>query len=177
MEDAPRTVRGEAAVSSGPGGASLALPEPVGRLAPGSAVEGVARGFPFRAPVGADGRSLALSQGLARAVGVTGGGTVPVEITRIGDEPEARVPADLADALDSVPGALKTWSRVTPMARREWVRWVASAKQAQTRSRRIEGACDMLAKGKRRPCCFPGVNWVAKDQVAHHETWLPLPEP
>ncbi|MDQ3625637.1 MAG: YdeI/OmpD-associated family protein [Verrucomicrobiota bacterium] len=29
-----------------------------------------------------------------------------------------------------------------------------SAKQAETRTRRIEKACSMLVTGKRRPCCY-----------------------
>jgi hypothetical protein len=61
------------------------------------------------------------------------------------------------------------------MARRDWIRWVASAKQDETRARRIENGIDMLTHGKRRPCCFPGVNWVTKDHVSPDETWIPLP--
>src|SRR6202008_3646491 len=52
------------------------------------------------------------------------------------------------------PGARKVWSDTTPLARRDWIHWIVSAKQAETRARRIRTACDMLAKGKRRPCCF-----------------------
>lgn len=39
-------------------------------------------------------------------------------------------------------------------ARRDWIQWVVSAERAETRSKRIDSARDMLAKGKRRPCCF-----------------------
>jgi hypothetical protein len=46
------------------------------------------------------------------------------------------------------------WADITPIARRDWIQWITSAKQAQTRARRIGNACDMLAGGKRRVCCF-----------------------
>ena len=36
----------------------------------------------------------------------------------------------------------------------DFIHWIVSARQSETRARRITNACDMLAKGKRRPCCF-----------------------
>jgi hypothetical protein len=39
-------------------------------------------------------------------------------------------------------------------ARRDWIQWTTSAKQPETRTRRIKNACSMLAGGKRRVCCF-----------------------
>ena len=50
--------------------------------------------------------------------------------------------------------ARAAWSDITPVARRDWIHWMTSGKRAETRGIRIEKACDMLAKGKRRPCCF-----------------------
>ena len=52
------------------------------------------------------------------------------------------------------PGARDVWADITPAARRDWIHWIESAKQAETRERRVATAIDMLAKGKRRPCCF-----------------------
>jgi hypothetical protein len=37
---------------------------------------------------------------------------------------------------------------------RDWIHWITSGKRAETRVKRIQTACDMLAKGKRRACCF-----------------------
>jgi hypothetical protein len=39
---------------------------------------------------------------------------------------------------------------------------MTSAKQQATRDRRIATACDMLAKGKRRACCFDRSGMFAK---------------
>lgn len=64
------------------------------------------------------------------------------------------VPADLRKALASAPEAKAIWSDLTPIARMDFVSWIEAAKQAETRIRRVERTCDMLEKGKRRPCCF-----------------------
>jgi uncharacterized protein YdeI (YjbR/CyaY-like superfamily) len=68
--------------------------------------------------------------------------------------PEPTVPPDLRNALAATPGAKAAWSDLTPIARRDFLSWVAGAKQPETRRRRIERACDMLLTGKRRPCCY-----------------------
>jgi uncharacterized protein YdeI (YjbR/CyaY-like superfamily) len=69
-------------------------------------------------------------------------------------EPEAKVPADLRRALAAVPVAKGEWRELTPIARRDFISWIEQAKQEETRRRRIERACSMLAQGKRRPCCY-----------------------
>jgi uncharacterized protein YdeI (YjbR/CyaY-like superfamily) len=43
------------------------------------------------------------------------------------------------------------WRDLTPIARRDFISWIDSAKQPETRTRRIGKACAMLAAGKRRP--------------------------
>ena len=71
-----------------------------------------------------------------------------------GEESEPRVPTDLRKALAAAPMAKAQWSDLTPIARRDFISWIDSAKQPETRRRRIEKACSMLAAGKRRPCCY-----------------------
>ena len=61
---------------------------------------------------------------------------------------------DLRKALAAIPKAKAQWSDLTPVARRDFISWIESAKQLETRRRRIERACSMLAAGKRRPCCY-----------------------
>jgi hypothetical protein len=142
-------------------------------------VEGTINGFPCRAalePNGNASRWLRVNKALQDAAGADVGDTVAVEITRVGEEPELRAPRDLRKALEAAPPAQALWAQITPMARRDWILWIISAKQEETRRRRIENACDMLASGKRRPCCMPGINWRTKDSdVTSDETWLPLP--
>ena len=143
-------------------------------------VEGTINGFAFRTTLeqlanGNGSQALRLSKALQEAAGAEIGEMVTVEITRIGEEPECRVPIDLRKALDAAPSAQAVWTDITPMARRDWVLSIIAVKQEETRIRRIEMTRDMLASGKRRPCCFPGINWRRKDsEVTSDETWLPL---
>jgi uncharacterized protein YdeI (YjbR/CyaY-like superfamily) len=71
-----------------------------------------------------------------------------------GEESEPRLPTDLRNALAATPMAKAQWRELTQIARRDFISWIDSAKQPETRSRRIERACSMLAAGKRRPCCY-----------------------
>jgi uncharacterized protein YdeI (YjbR/CyaY-like superfamily) len=76
-----------------------------------------------------------------------------------GEESEPKVPTDLRKALGAEPKAKVQWSDLTPIARRDFISWIDSAKQQETRRRRIERACSMLAAGKRRPCCYSIVSF------------------
>ncbi len=142
-------------------------------------VEGVINWLPFRAALEPDGKGshcLKVNQTMRGAADADAGDTVTVEITRVGDEPEHRMPADLLKALAVDPRAQAAWADITPMARRDWVFSICTAKLPETRARRIEKACDMLAKGKRRLCCFPGIKWLMKDNAKSCGMWLPLPD-
>ncbi len=67
-----------------------------------------------------------------------------------------KIPADLQKALVANPKALLTWKDITPLARNEWICWVTSAKQSETRNRRIKVGLLKLNSGMRRPCCWAG---------------------
>jgi hypothetical protein len=141
-------------------------------------VEGAINGFPFRAalePNGEESHWLRVNKALQDAAGADAGDTVTVEITRAGEERETRVPLELGQALAAAPPAQALWADITPMARQNWILWISSAKQPETRMRRIENACAMLASGKRRVCCFGGLTWLRKDHAEAGEMWLPLP--
>jgi Bacteriocin-protection, YdeI or OmpD-Associated/Restriction endonuclease len=72
-------------------------------------------------------------------------------------------PADLRKALAAAAEARAVWSDLTPIARRDWIHWITSAKQSETRARRIRNACEMLAAGKRRVCCFDRSGFYSKN--------------
>lgn len=65
-----------------------------------------------------------------------------------------RIPTDLRKVLVAAPSALVIWESLTPIARRDFVSWIESAKQPETRKRRVESVPSRLASGKRRPCCY-----------------------
>lgn len=142
-------------------------------------VEGTINAFPFRAALEPDGKgSHALSVNKVMRDGAGGNvlNTVTVEIARVGEEPELRVPIDFKKVLVTDPDAQAGWDGITPMARRDWIFSITTAKQPETRKRRIEKARDMLACGKRRLCCFPGVKWMMRDNEKSCGMWLPLPK-
>ncbi len=64
---------------------------------------------------------------------------------------EPKLPTDLRKALAAAPSAKTQWESLTPIARRDFISWLDSAKQPETRKRRIKKACLMLAAGKRHP--------------------------
>ena len=128
-------------------------------------VEGTINGFLFRAtlePDGQKGHWLKVNRKMREAAGADAGEIVTLEIAPSCEEPEPRVPADLRKALTAASKALALWSDITPMERRDWIHWVTSAKQPETRARRVGNACAMLASGKRRVCCFDRSGFYSK---------------
>jgi len=161
----------------------LTLPKNVSAKLPSrgtNMVEGTINSFPFRAALEPDGKgshSLSVNKVMLAGAGADAGDKVTVEIARAGEEPEIRVPQDLRKALAAAPSAQAGWYDITPMARRDWIFSITSAKLPETRERRIEKACDMLASGKRRLCCFPGIKWIMRDNADSCGMWLPLSNP
>ena len=76
-----------------------------------------------------------------------------------GEEAEPGVPTDLREAFTVAPMAKAQWEKLTPIARRDFMSWMDAAKQPETRRRRIEKACSMLAAGKRSPGCYSIVSF------------------
>jgi hypothetical protein len=134
-----------------------------------TSVEGTINGFPFRATLEPDGQKshwLKVDRKLREAAGADAGDVVTLEIAPSAGEPEPRVPADLRKALAAAPKARALWSEITPIARLDWIQWITSAKQPETRARRVGNACSMLAAGKRRICCFDRSGFYSKSLSA-----------
>jgi hypothetical protein len=134
-----------------------------------TAIEGTINGVPFQATVEPDGQKshwLKVDRKLGEAAGADAGDVVTLEIAPAAEEPEPDVPADLRKALTAVPKARALWSDITPIARRDWIHWITSVKQPETRARRIKNACSMLAAGKRRVCCFDRSGFYSKSLSA-----------
>src|SRR6266403_4021519 len=131
-----------------------------------TAIEGTINGFPFQATLEPDGQKshwLRVDRKLGKSAGAEAGDIVTLEIAAAGKETEPEVPPDLKKALAAAaPKARTLWSDITPNARRDWIHWITSAKQAETRTRRIKNACSMLAAGKRRVCCFDRSGFYSK---------------
>lgn len=83
------------------------------------------------------------------------GEELSISIAQTNDWPEVIVPKDLVKALEVASQKVKDkWLDITPMARWEWVRWISSTKNPDTRNIRIEKTISKLDGKHRRPCCF-----------------------
>ncbi|MGK0189929.1 MAG: hypothetical protein ACI9R3_005748 [Verrucomicrobiales bacterium] len=134
-------------------------------------VEGTINGHRFQATLDPDGQLghwLKVSEKLRKAAGVEIGDRVTLEIASVAKEPEPEIPSDFKAALAGAPEAHKVWEDTTTIARLDWIHWIVSARQAKTRTKRIGDACEMLAEGKRRVCCF--------DQSGYYSKAFRLPE-
>lgn len=132
-------------------------------------VEGTLNGAPFHLmaePDGQKGHWLKVDRKLCEAAGANAGDVGTLEIAPAAEEPEPTLPVELRKALAASPKARKLWTDITTAARWDWIHWIASAKQAETRARRIKTACSMLAAGKRRVCCFDRSGFYSKSLSA-----------
>ena len=133
-------------------------------------VEGTVNGCTFQAVLQPDGQKshwLKVDRKLSKAAGANAGDVLNIEIAPATETPEPKVPVDLRKALAVAdPKAKKLWSDITPNARQDWIHWISSAKQEETRTRRIKNACSMLAAGKRRVCCFDRSGFYDKSMSA-----------
>ncbi|MEQ9824256.1 MAG: YdeI/OmpD-associated family protein [Puniceicoccaceae bacterium] len=120
-------------------------------------VQGTLNGHAFQAMLEPDGQLshwLKVNPDLMGQSSCTFGDAVTLSITPVAQEPDPDIPPDFRAALNATPEALEVWQATTTLARVDWIHWITSAKQPRTRSKRIADACDMLASGKRRVCCF-----------------------
>jgi len=120
-------------------------------------VKGTINDVPFRTALEPDGRRshwFRVSSNLQKSAKVGASNAVTLAIESTKEWPEPIVPADWQTAIDANQQVQKQWTKITPMARWEWIRWIGSTAQPETRQRRIETSCSKLLAGERRPCCF-----------------------
>lgn len=153
--------------------AFVLLPRPVSEKLPRrgrTTVDASINGHRFQATLEPDGQLshwLKLDSRLLKTVRAQAGDTVALEIAPVKHEPEPALPADLRQALDDAPTAARAgWDATTTIARVDWIHWIVSARQAKTRTQRVAAACDMLAAGKRRVCCFDPSGFYSKALAA-----------
>jgi uncharacterized protein YdeI (YjbR/CyaY-like superfamily) len=65
-------------------------------------------------------------------------------------KPAADMHPDFAAALEANPKARATLDHFSPSARRDYIDWIADAKQDATRAKRIATAVEWLSEGKKR---------------------------
>ena len=138
----------------------LRLPESASAKLPSrgqTMVEGTINGFHFQSPLEPDGKGshwFRVDKTILKGASANAGDTITLEIKPSKQWPEPEVPEDLQTALATAPQAQALWMDITPMAHWDWIRWIRSTKNPETRKKRIEVALSKLKSGMRRPCCF-----------------------
>ncbi|MBI5794154.1 DUF1905 domain-containing protein [Candidatus Uhrbacteria bacterium] len=120
-------------------------------------VTGTINGSHFQIPLEPDGKGshwFRITPAIHKATGVDAGDAVMLVMEPMKEWPEPTVPFDVKKALAAAPKAHDVWMDTTPMARWDWLRWIGSSANPQTRTKRIGVACSKLRSGMRRPCCF-----------------------
>lgn len=133
-----------------------------------TSVDGTLNGHAFQATLEPDGEGshwLKLEAALVKSAGAEAGDAVELEMTPVEHEPEPQMPIDVSKALADQPAAKMQWDTLTAIARRDWIHWITSGKKTETRLKRIHAACDMLASGKRRACCFDRSGIYSKGNI------------
>lgn len=92
---------------------------------------------------------LGLNREVRESAGAEAGDTVEVAIELDTEPREVDVPEALATALADDAAARATFDALSFTHRKEYARWVAEAKRAETRDRRVAKALEELRMGKR----------------------------
>jgi hypothetical protein len=109
-------------------------------------VHGTVNGHPFRSRLMVYGGEtwLGLTNAFRAAAGVQAGDEVEVEIDRDDAPREVVVPPELQAELDADDDAREAFAKLSFTHRREYAEWIADAKRAETRERRIARTLERL---------------------------------
>lgn len=115
---------------------------------------GTINGQMFDLPLEPDGQGSHWFK-IDKAMKVKAGDTATIEMEPAEKWPEPDVPADIKKALAAAaPKVREVWNTTTTMARWDWIRWIRSTNNPDTRAKRIVVACSKMKAGEKRPCCF-----------------------
>lgn len=109
-------------------------------------------GVPYRGSLVRMGGSchvLGVLKDIRTRIGKQIGDVVEVVVEEDTEPREVAVPVDFAEALHAAPDAARVFEALAYTHKREYVRWIEEAKQAETRSRRIATAIEKLTRGEK----------------------------
>ncbi|MEP7064457.1 MAG: YdeI/OmpD-associated family protein [Gemmatimonadota bacterium] len=75
---------------------------------------------------------------------------ITVKRPKAGPKPEAKVPKELASALEKNKKAATVFANFPPGQRREYCDWISEAKREETKAQRVTQAVEWIAEGKTR---------------------------
>ncbi len=90
---------------------------------------------------------LGITKDIRSKLNKTFGDEVVVEVTRDSEERTVDVPDDVSERLEQAPKAKAFYEKMSYTNRKEYIRWIGSAKKAETRSARIESFLERMDKG------------------------------
>ena len=137
-------------------------------------VKGTINGSPFQAALEPDGRGshwFRVDNTVREAAKASEGDTVTLVIEPSREWIEPDIPDDFTKALAETQQAHTLWKSISPINRWDWIRWLRSTKNSETRKKRIETALAMLKAGKGRRCCF-NRNQCTVPDVSHNGVLL-----
>jgi hypothetical protein len=142
--------------SAGGGGAFVSIPFDVERVFGKMRVpvKVTIDGEPYRGSLvrmGGPFHMLLVLKHIREKIGKGPGDAVDVVVEEDLEPRAVAVPKDLKRALESQPKALLFFRGLSYTGRKEYVRWIESAKREETRASRVAKAIGMLRQGKREP--------------------------
>ena len=139
--------------AGGRGGTAITIPFDVEQTFGSSRVKIKATfdGEPYRGSiVKVGGRHvLGVTKAIRESIGKDVGDSIRVTVEKDGAERSVNVPRDLANTLMKNPRAKKQFDAMAFTYRKEFARWIDTAKKQDTRDRRLAKAIDMLERGER----------------------------
>ncbi|HET6466243.1 MAG TPA: YdeI/OmpD-associated family protein [Nitrospiria bacterium] len=114
-------------------------------------VKGTINGFPFRSslfPMGEGRHFMMVNKEMWEGAKIREGRPVEVVLQKDTDVRTLQVPRDLKTALSQNKNARNLFEKLSFTHKREFIRWVESAKRPETRARRIRNAVTRIAQGR-----------------------------
>ncbi|MBU3175201.1 YdeI/OmpD-associated family protein [Clostridium estertheticum] len=128
-------------------------------------VRGTINNLNFKAPLEPDGKGshwIEVSTLLSEEAGIAIDKTVFLNIEPIKEWIEPEIPEDIMNEIIN-SDVLNQWNSINAKSRWEWVRWIRSTLNLDTRNKRINVMCSKLENGDKKPCCFDTTRCTVTD--------------
>lgn len=114
-------------------------------------IAGTVNGYGVRGSLGSDGTQYFLPLGIAwrRDCGLEAGADVDVVLAPEGPQSES-LSSDVSAALNAEPQAKAFFESLATFYRNTYIKWIESAKRAETRAARIKEMIELLKAGKKQ---------------------------
>ena len=128
-------------------------------------VQGTINNLNFKAPLEPDGKGshwIEVSTLLSEEARISIDKTVFLNIEPINEWIEPVITEDIMNEIIN-SDVLNQWNSINAKSRWEWVRWIRSTLNPQTRNKRINVMCSKLQNGDKKPCCFDTTRCTVSD--------------